>query len=247
MSKKFLTLSNIISVVIISSLSTGVFLAFADWSAPPTAPPECPASEPGCNLPLNVSGAGQIKAGGLTLGANLNPSDIGLIVLNGNVGVGTANPGEKLSVAGIIESTSGGIKFPDETIQATAATTRTYIAGTDTILSMPTLRGAYTDYNWVRIKWGILAYPGTVSASFQLAGRYFGQAQIRRNGVAVGAEATNTGAGWSFSTHTEDISGWSAGDTIELWYRSGTGDSYVRVQNFTVSVTEPVVTHVVQD
>jgi len=40
---------------------------------------------------------------------------------NGNVGIGITNPGEKLSVAGTIESTSGGIKFPDGTIQTTAA------------------------------------------------------------------------------------------------------------------------------
>ena len=40
----------------------------------------------------------------------------------GNVGIGTANPGEKLSVAGFIESTTGGFRFPDGTVQTTAAT-----------------------------------------------------------------------------------------------------------------------------
>lgn len=39
----------------------------------------------------------------------------------GNVGIGTTNPGQKLSVAGTIESTSGGVKFPDGTTQTTAA------------------------------------------------------------------------------------------------------------------------------
>ncbi|MCR9143894.1 MAG: DUF2341 domain-containing protein [bacterium] len=38
----------------------------------------------------------------------------------GNVGIGTETPGERLSVAGIIETTVGGIKFPDGTIQTTA-------------------------------------------------------------------------------------------------------------------------------
>lgn len=42
------------------------------------------------------------------------------ITSSGNVGVGTASPGEKLSVAGTIESTSGGVKFPDSTTQTTA-------------------------------------------------------------------------------------------------------------------------------
>ncbi|MEK6282045.1 MAG: DUF2341 domain-containing protein [Acidobacteriota bacterium] len=39
----------------------------------------------------------------------------------GNVGIGTPNPGQKLSVAGTIESTTGGFKFPDGTTQSTAA------------------------------------------------------------------------------------------------------------------------------
>ena len=39
----------------------------------------------------------------------------------GSVGIGTTAPGQKLSVAGTIESTSGGIKFPDGTTQLTAA------------------------------------------------------------------------------------------------------------------------------
>jgi hypothetical protein len=39
----------------------------------------------------------------------------------GNVGVGIATPLEKLSVAGVIQTTSGGVKFPDATIQTTAA------------------------------------------------------------------------------------------------------------------------------
>jgi len=34
---------------------------------------------------------------------------------SGNVGIGTTTPREKLSVADTIESTSGGIKFPDGT------------------------------------------------------------------------------------------------------------------------------------
>jgi hypothetical protein len=42
---------------------------------------------------------------------------------NGNVGIGTASNGSKLSVAGVIESTSGGIRFPDATVQTTAGLT----------------------------------------------------------------------------------------------------------------------------
>ncbi|MBI4441928.1 MAG: hypothetical protein HY649_00980 [Acidobacteria bacterium] len=60
-----------------------------------------------------------------------------VIDLSGNVGIGLTNPGQKLTVAGTIEFTSGGLKFPDSTTQTTAmpsaALTRgiTYIAGCD--------------------------------------------------------------------------------------------------------------------
>lgn len=40
--------------------------------------------------------------------------------MNGNVGIGTPAPGEMLSVADTIESTLGGFKFPDGTVQSTA-------------------------------------------------------------------------------------------------------------------------------
>ncbi len=40
--------------------------------------------------------------------------------LGGKVGIGTTNPGQKLTVAGTIESVSGGFRFPDGTVQATA-------------------------------------------------------------------------------------------------------------------------------
>lgn len=38
-----------------------------------------------------------------------------------NVGIGNTNPGSKLTVAGTIESTNGGVKFPNGTVQTTAA------------------------------------------------------------------------------------------------------------------------------
>jgi len=44
----------------------------------------------------------------------------GTLTVDGNVGIGVPAPGEKLSVAGMIESTSGGVKFPDGTTQSTS-------------------------------------------------------------------------------------------------------------------------------
>ena len=53
------------------------------------------------------------------------------IVSNTNVGIGNTAPAYKLVVAGTIQSTTGGIRFPDGTTQATAATT-TPPGGSDT-------------------------------------------------------------------------------------------------------------------
>jgi hypothetical protein len=54
---------------------------------------------------------------------NPDLSDAVVTVANdGNVGIGTNDPNEMLTVTGMIESTTGGFKFPDGTVQATAAT-----------------------------------------------------------------------------------------------------------------------------
>src|SRR3989344_3229923 len=84
------------------------------WT-PPTAPP------PGDNVyePINISSSAQSKIGGLLL--NTGNATYGLLIPFGKVGIGTLTPSQKLSVAGIIESTIGGFKFPDGTIQITAS------------------------------------------------------------------------------------------------------------------------------
>jgi hypothetical protein len=64
---------------------------------------------------MDSSGAGN---------AGLNYYDDGDVIIakgGGNVGIGQNNPGEKLHVNGIVYSSSGGLKFPDSTIQTTAA------------------------------------------------------------------------------------------------------------------------------
>lgn len=74
----------------------------------------------GTNVPknrLDVEGAAVIGAS--YSGTNTAPSN-GLLV-QGNVGIGTSTPGEKLTVAGIVDSTTGGFRFPDNSLQAKAA------------------------------------------------------------------------------------------------------------------------------
>jgi hypothetical protein len=47
----------------------------------------------------------------------------------GNVPIGTAGTSSKLAVGGLIESTSGGIKFPDGSIQTKAGITQIFTSG----------------------------------------------------------------------------------------------------------------------
>ncbi|MFQ5639339.1 MAG: hypothetical protein ACE5IR_15250 [bacterium] len=53
---------------------------------------------------------------------NADPQGTAGLYVQGNVGIGTSDPSEKLAVAGTIYSTVGGFRFPDGTIQTTAAT-----------------------------------------------------------------------------------------------------------------------------
>jgi hypothetical protein len=55
------------------------------------------------------------------LGASTIAAERMRITPAGKVGIGTPTPGQMLSVAGTVESTSGGFRFPDGTTQATAA------------------------------------------------------------------------------------------------------------------------------
>ena len=73
----------------------------------------------GATLPVTGSGTnGQIPrwTGSGTLGDSVMTED-----KNGRIGIGATLPTSKLTVQGMIETTLGGYKFPDGTIQTTAA------------------------------------------------------------------------------------------------------------------------------
>jgi hypothetical protein len=81
---------------IIATIFIVNFLVFA-WTEPASSPPNNNVS-----APLNIGNTGQSKAGGLIL--NVGGASNGLIIANGNVGIGMSNPSKKLDVAGDINS-----------------------------------------------------------------------------------------------------------------------------------------------
>jgi hypothetical protein len=121
----------------------------------------------GENLYLR-SGSGK----GLSLGVDGTDNKL-YINTSGNVGIGTTNPGEKLTVAGTIESTTGGVKFPDGSLQTTAAggfgswasksLGTTYTAGSDGIViaystQMDAVIRGFTPAATLRVRIGYLGY-----------------------------------------------------------------------------------------
>lgn len=61
---------------------------------------------------------------------------------------------------------------------------------------------------------------------------------IYRNGIAVGTEQSEEGGIWT--TFSEDISGWSKGDAVQLYVHRG-GGYYADVRNFRLYVDNPIV------
>jgi hypothetical protein len=88
---------------------------------------------------------------------------------SGNVGIGTTSPGQRLTVSGVIESTTGGVRFPDGTTQTTAA------SGGPTLTAIAS--GSLSDGSRV-----VINANGTVSVVSEVAGpATFGTPSVFRN------------------------------------------------------------------
>jgi len=76
----------------------------------------------GRDYALRVGGANSaIGAGSLAIYDHTSNAARLTVANNGYVGVGITNPSSRLQVHGTVYSSSGGFKFPDETVQTTAA------------------------------------------------------------------------------------------------------------------------------
>jgi hypothetical protein len=101
----------------------------------------------------------------------------------GRVGIGTPTPGQLLSVAGVVESTSGGFRFPDGTTQATAATS----GATNNAFGTSSLRSNTTG------QWNAAFGESTLSANTEgSCNSAFGNASLQLNTTGV----YNTGFGY---------------------------------------------------
>jgi hypothetical protein len=88
---------------------------------------------------LTVMGGGTVGRLTKWTGFNSSNSFIGDSTIYedkfGKVGMGTDTPTSKLTVAGMIQSTSGGIKFPDGTVQTSSATGALFTVAQDATLT----------------------------------------------------------------------------------------------------------------
>jgi hypothetical protein len=114
-------------------------------TANPAGTPNAPLSKKnqgtqaaGANLPVQGSGTlGRLtKWTGLTSSNSLIGDTTIFESKTGLVGIGTDLPTSKLTVQGMIETTLGGYKFPDGTVQTTAA-----VAGLQAVIHDATLKG----------------------------------------------------------------------------------------------------------
>ena len=131
----------------------------------------------------------------------------------GKVGIGTDTPTSRLTVAGLIETTLGGLKFPDGTVQTTAA-----LNGSQFLFHDSTLRGD-----------GVNNSPLGVALPLKLIeavanGTLVSITNVGNGGTGVTVRAGDMG-GTGIEAHGGDNGIFAAGDGVIALGGSGTGSS----------------------
>ncbi len=107
----------------------GVNYLYAAWSGPPAGlpPSNCTPGYPGCDAPVNVGTAPQVKDGNLSVGNSGNATStvgfsvVGRMYTTGWLKIGAAGgsmPAQPLDIRGV--PGVDGIRFPDNSVQTTA-------------------------------------------------------------------------------------------------------------------------------
>jgi len=168
-----------------------------------------------------------------------------LISAAGNVGIGTTAPAATLDVAGNLKVRSGGITFPDNTVQTTAGTASGTITGVTTATGSGLTGGASSgnvslavDSTVVRTNVNnAFSVSQTISGNLNLNGSDPAQINAVTSGTAAGTSLTlnggaagsGGGAGGAIRITAGAASGPSAGGNIVLTPGSGTPNGVVTI------------------
>ncbi len=109
--------NSIKTIALILGITLSIFainFAVLAWVGPPGDPTHCPSGHIGCNIPLHEGTDSQVKgaAGVGALGIEGVFRAYSNLIVDGDVGIGTTNPSQKLHVVGNIY-TSGDISAPN--------------------------------------------------------------------------------------------------------------------------------------
>lgn len=103
-------------------------------------------------------------------GINIDTNTLVVDATNNRVGVGTNTPGSTLTAAGTIESTSGGYKFPDATVQTSASVWRLFQAQTVAGVPFIDFTGIPTTVSNVMVEFELLPATNGVDLALQCYG-----------------------------------------------------------------------------
>ena len=149
----------------------------------------------------------------------------------GKVGIGTDSPASRLTVAGMIETTLGGLKFPDGTVQTTSAAGSLFAVAHDGTLkgngtqasplgvAVPILIVASTDFGLVDVTnlkdggVGVLGFGGKGVVAFGAAG----QTNPSIGVVASGGQSSSGVGGMGVNASGADSTSHAGGDGIQAF------------------------------